>query len=198
MDKASSSAVDFSGLKKIPDVAFGPFCRENKIKIDPDLGIAPETPLKDGLAALYDARAVPSFLHVMAHGLPVRESVWLACHAAERMVPEGAEPPNTLQTARAWVYKPDTKTRAAVQQAIEKADQEDPTLMAADAAFHGIVKGLEDEVKSPPTATPTLVFAVLLSAALREEDMEQAEANWQDLVALSVDIASGGTGEKHS
>ncbi|WP_069299199.1 DUF6931 family protein [Neptunicoccus sediminis] len=196
MSEATKTAADFGNLKKIADRPFGPFCAEHKIKIDPALGIAPDVSLSEGLAALYAARAVPSYFHVMAHGLPVRESVWLACHGAARMLPQGAEPTEALQVARAWVYHPNVETRAAVQKVIEQADPEDPTVMAADAAFHGIAKGMEEEVKSAPSATPTLVFAVLLNAALRDEDQEQAEANWQELVAISLDIAAGGTGEK--
>ncbi|GGA10573.1 DUF6931 family protein [Neptunicoccus cionae] len=194
--ETATPTPDFSNLKKIADRPFGPFCAEHKIKIDPALAIAPDISVSDGLAALYAARVVPSYLHVMAHALPVRESVWLACHGAALMLPVGAEPSEALQVARAWVYHPNLETRAAVQKVIEQADPDDPTLMAADAAFHGIAKGMEEEVKSAPSATPTLVFAVLLNAALKDEDQDQAEANWQELVAISVDIASGGTGEK--
>lgn len=194
--KTTAETPDFSNLKKIPDLPFGPFCAEHKIKIDPALEIDPKAPLADGLLALYEAGAVPSYLHVMAHALPVRESVWLACHGAARMLPDGAEPGDPLTAARAWVYQPSVETRADLLKVIEQADPDDPTLMAADAAFHGIAKGMEEEVKSAPSATPTLVFAMLLNAALRDGDQEKAQANWQDLVALSLDIAAGGTGEK--
>lgn len=191
----SFAAEDFDGLAKINTSAFGGFCRARKLKVDPAHGIDPDQPVAGALAALYLAHDMPTFFRVLAYALPVRESVWLACLAGEQMLPEGAEPTAALKAAQAWVYKPNEDTRKAVELAIKDADFDDPTVLAADAAFHGMAKGLEDVVHSPPTACPTMVFAMLLKAALRDGDAAKAETNWQDLVGFSLNIAAGGTGK---
>lgn len=191
----SFAAEDFDGLTKINTSAFGGFCRARKLKVDPAHGIDPDRPVAQGLATLYLAHDMPAFFRVLAYALPVRESVWLACLAGAQMLPEGAEQTAALKTAQAWVYKPTEDTRKAVEKAINDADFDDPTVLAADAAFHGMAKGLEDVVHSPPTASPTMVFAMLLKAALRDGDAAKAESNWQDLVGFSLNIAAGGTGK---
>ncbi|MEM6619181.1 MAG: hypothetical protein AAF631_07765 [Pseudomonadota bacterium] len=186
--------IQFSGLKKLPEEPFVAFCSARKIKVDPKVPVGPEAEVAEGLQALYEARSLPSFFQVIANALPVREAVWFACLAAEQMLQEGTDPPPTLQTAKAWVFKPNTDTREAVEKAIADADMDDPTTLAADAAFHGIVKGLEAQVMSPPSASPTMVFAMLMQAALKDDEPAMAEANWQKLVGFGVNIAAGGTG----
>ena len=188
--------ADFEGLKKVEEVAFGQFCAKRRIKINPELEIDPETSLAKGLERLYAARDLPAFFQVLANALPVRESVWLACLAGARMLPAGGEQTPALQAAQAWVYKPTLENRSAVEKIITESDPDDPTLLAADAAFHGIAKGLEEEVKSPPSAAPTMVFAMLMRSALKDDDPRDAEENWQKLVGFGLNIAAGGTGQE--
>lgn len=190
-----NSQISFDGLKKLPEEPFATFCTGRKIKVDPEYSIGQDASLAEGLQVLYGARAQPAFFQVLANALPVRESVWLACLAANDLLPEPDNPPPTLASAKAWVFKPNPDTRKAVEDAIAEADMDDPTVLAADAAFHGIVKGLEDHVLSPPNAAPTMVFAMLMQAALADEDPDVAEDNWQRLVAYGVNIAAGGAGK---
>lgn len=132
---------------------------------------------------------------MIANALPVRESVWLACLAAEEMMPEGMDPPPaTVTAAKAWVFRPNEDTRDAVEKAIADADMDEPYTLAADAAFHGKVKGLENVVMSPPSAAPTMVFAMLMKAALDGDDPEVVMAKQQRLVSYGLNIAAGGTG----
>ncbi|MEM7439067.1 MAG: hypothetical protein AAF393_05665 [Pseudomonadota bacterium] len=188
----TSEPISFKGLKKLPEEPFVAFCSSRKIKHKVD--VEPDEPVSSGLEKLYASRQQPAFFQVIANALPVREAVWLACLAAEELVPEGAELPTTIKTAKAWVFSPNEDTRKAVEKAITDADMDDPYTLAADAAFHGKVKGLEDVVLSPPLATPTMVFAMLMKAALYFPEAEAKEETWQKLVGFGVNIASGGTG----
>lgn len=187
-----SEPISFEGLKKLPHEPFITFCKEHKIKAQADVG--PEDPVAEGLKKLYEKGDAINFFHVVANALPVREAVWLACLAAEEMLPEGAELPETVRAAKAWVFRPSAETRKAVEEAIARAEIDEPWTLAADAAFHGRAKGLEDVVHSPPNATPTMVFAMLMKAALAKEDPKEAEEMWRKLAGYALNIAAGGTG----
>lgn len=188
----NAQPISFDGLKKLPQEPFVAFCSSRKIKHKAEL--APDAPLNRGLEQLYDDRAWPAFFQVIANALPVRESVWLACLAAEEMLPEGAELPPTVRAAKAWVFKPNEQTRKDVEDAIAGADMDEPWTLAADAAFHGRVKGLEKIVHSPPNAAPTMVFAMLMKATLEDPTPEAIEARFNKLVGFGLNIAAGGTG----
>jgi hypothetical protein len=185
----------FEGLTKLPNTKIGAFCKVNRIKIKPDIGVDPEMALADGLSELYKANAMPEFLQVLAWALPPRERVWFACLAAGDLLGDDAEKTPALLAAEAWVFKPNVETRTVVQKAIENADVDDPTVLAADAAYHGIVAGLEDEVKSPPAASPTIVFALVVQTLFAEEGETAIAAKWQSLVARGLNIAAGGNGK---
>ena len=187
-----SEPISFEGLKKLPTEPFISFCSDRKIKAKVELDA--DEPVVAGLKQLYEKNDSVSYFQVIANALPVRESVWLACLAAEDMLPEGADPPRTLQSAKAWVFRPTEETRKAVEDAIAEADMDEPTLLAADAAFHGKVKGLENIVMSPPNAAPTMVFAMLMKAALDKKEPAEKDEVWQTLVGYSLNIAAGGTG----
>lgn len=187
-----SQPISFDGLKKLPDEPFISFCADRKIKAKAD--VEADAPVSEGLKVLYEGGDNITFFQVIANALPVRESVWLACLAAEEMLPEGAEPPATVTAAKAWVFRPNEDTREAVEKAIADADIDEPYTLAADAAFHGKVKGLENVVMSPPSASPTMVFAMLMKAALDGDDPEIAMATQQRLVSYGLNIAAGGTG----
>ncbi len=75
---------------------------------------------------------------------------------------------------------------------------DDLTVLAADAAFHGIVPGLEEVVQSPPTASPAMVFAAVLQSLLLDDDPDAIEAKWSMLVSRGQNIAAGGNGKSES
>lgn len=187
-----SEPISFEGLKKLPEEPFVTFCADRKIKAKAE--VEPDAPVVDGLKHLYENGDNITFFQVIANALPVRESVWLACLAAEEMLPEGVDPPKTLMSAKAWVFRPNEDTRQAVEEAIAEADIDEPYTLAADAAFHGRVKGLEDIVMSPPSAAPTMVFAMLMKAALANSDPEGMKLTQEKLVGYGLNIAAGGTG----
>lgn len=188
----SSKPISFKGLKKLSEEPFVAFCSTRKIKHK--AAVQPDEPVASGLEKLYEARQQPAFFQVIANALPVREAVWLACLAAEELVPEGEDLPATIKSAKAWVFSPNEDTREAVEKAISEADMDEPYTMAADAAFHGKVKGLENVVLSPPAATPAMVFGMLMTAALHFSEPEVQEETWQKLVGFGLNIAAGGTG----
>jgi len=185
----------FEAMNKLPDARFAVFCGQNRIKIKPELEIDETAKVGQGLEALYQAKEMVAFFQVLAHALPVRERVWFACLAVRRLLPPEVKSSPCLTAAETWVYKPNIKTREQVTQAIKLADGDDPTVLAADAAFHGIVAGLEEEVKSPPSASAAMVFAAALQALYAGEDEAALEANWHRLVAVGVNIAQGGNGK---
>lgn len=185
----------FDGLTKLPDVTIGPFCAKHRLKINPELELEGTLPLPAALEQLVEKRAMTEYLNVMAHALPPREGVWLACLSVADMHAPDAAPTAALKAAQDWVYKPNKNTRDAVEKAIKAAEMDDPTVLAADAAFHAIVPGLEEEVKSPPAAAPAMVFAAALQSLFRNEKEDAILANWNQLVARSLNIAAGGNGK---
>ena len=185
----------FDALNKLPEMRFGDFCGQHRIRVNPALEIDPQARLDKGLEALFQAQEKVGFFQVLAHALPVRERVWFACLAAQRLLPPEVKSSPCLTAARAWVYKPNIKTRENVAKAIAEAQPDDPTVLAADAAFHGIVGGLDDEVKSPPAACSAMVFAAVIQALFDGENEEALQQNWHDLVACGVNIAQGGNGQ---
>jgi hypothetical protein len=187
--------VNFQGLSKLPKTAIGVFCQENRIKIDKAIVLDPAISIVDALFVLYQTKAMAEFFQVLTSALPSRERVWFACLAARDMQPEGEEKSEAILAAEAWVFKPNVKTRAAVQKVIEDADMDDPTVLAADAAFHGITPDQKEIDKSPPTASPAMVFGAVLQSLYEAEGDDELEINWNSLVARGLNIAAGGNGK---
>jgi Family of unknown function (DUF6931) len=189
-----SDAERFKGLKKIPDTPFEALAKIARINLKPDLEINPKKPTAEVLQALEDKNAVLEFLQVVAHALPPRERVWLACLSATDLLPNGSEKTPAMKAAEAWVYKPNTETRAAVQKTIDNSAMDDETVLVADAAFHAIIPGMEEEIVSPPNASGTMVFAVLMKALFSVKGAEAQKVQAKLLADRALDIARGGNG----
>lgn len=190
-----SEKTMFEDLVKLPKVEFAGFCKQSKIKVPEDAPVAVGASLVDGLQQLHDAKVMPTFFHVLVAALPARERVWFACLTGRDMLAEGVDKTKAIVAAEAWVFKPNLETREAVQEAILASEMDDPTLLVADAANHSIVAGLEDEVDSPPTAAPSLVFGLILQKLYAGDDAAEIDAEWNKLVARGLNIAAGGNGK---
>jgi len=190
-----TNSFKFDNLSRIPDEKFAPWAKKNRIEVPPEVVVPENANISQGLEALYNGSAQPEFLFALSYALPARQGVWFACMAARDMLEKDAEPTPAIKAAEAWVFKPNVASREATFKIINNADPDDLTVVAAESAFHGITKGLEDEVLSPPAASPAMVFSAALQSLLVDEDPDVTEKKWTLLVARGLNIASGGNGK---
>src|SRR5271169_4145798 len=117
--KITGSTTDICGLF--------PLSAEGRAVIEPDLsaGAFIDRLCTEGL--WIDA------VRFLAHALPKREAVWWACLAARAAL--GDAPPEMLrqavETAEAWVYRPNEDNRRAAMQAATAAGSDNPASWAA-------------------------------------------------------------------
>jgi hypothetical protein len=134
----------------------------------------------------------------LAHALPKREAVWWACLAARAAL--GDEPPETLrqavETAEAWVYRPNEDNRRAAMGAATAAGSDNPASWAARGAFwSGGSLTPPDAPVVPPGETliaQAVAGAVCLAAVQREP--ARAAEKYRGFTTQGLDIAAGGTG----
>ena len=137
----------------------------------------------------------------LAHALPPREGVWWACVSARRALGREPWPEDVaaLEAAEAWVFKPsDDGLRLAAMKAAEATDLQSAAALAAVACFFSGGSMLPpDQPPEPPgeQLCPTMVAAAVLYAASKGS-AERAPDRFKLLLAMGMDIASGGSGKK--
>ncbi len=137
----------------------------------------------------------------IAHALPKRESVWWACLAAkyqfDSIVDDKEEFLSTLDAADLWVRKPTESNRRLAEKWSIKTEQKHSASWAATAAFWSTGSMTkEDEPAVPPQPylfAHAVAGAVAISGALT--DPGKSEEGFKCLIAMGLDLASGGNGE---
>lgn len=190
----------FDGLKKIPkDPAMRLMALAN-IKFQSEL----KTPANASVPAVMEAlethedrlTATMDMLRLMAAALPGRERTWWACLAARDVLGADKEVPETLKAAEAYVRKPNDDTRAAVRTALDMADPDDDTTLAAVSAVFAdgtLGPGELKEYPAPPGAAVGTAFGMnVMALADAGNGFEKAS---QHLVDRALDLARGGNGK---
>lgn len=137
-------------------------------------------------------------LRLIAHALPKREAVWLACMCA-RSVPDRAPNPldaEALAAAELWVRKPDEASRRAAMVAAQSSGCRGPEAWAAVGAFwSGGSMAPEGQPEVPPAdnLTGVAVAGAIILAATRHAP-ERGPERLQRFLVSARDIAAGGAG----
>ncbi|MEM9811223.1 MAG: hypothetical protein AAF913_01010 [Pseudomonadota bacterium] len=186
----------FEGLTKLAEGPAARLLAKANAKIETKLDLPAASDASTVLAALDEKHAHTDILRLLSVALPVREGVWWACLAARDMIPEGTKPlPATLETAEAWVFKPNDETRQQVREAYDAADSDDPaTLCAAAVSMSDGTLGPGDLAQYPaaPGISETSIFGMNLIAL--GEKAEEFDHYIQVLIERAIDIAKGGNG----
>jgi hypothetical protein len=196
MTNPSTSATQ-SELRKITGApaeicALFPLSAEGRALLEPDVSAGAFIDRLSAEGLWIDA------VRFLAHALPKREAVWWACLAARAAL--GDAPPETLrqavETAEAWVYRPNEDNRRAAMGAATAAGSDNPASWAAHGAFwSGGSLTAPDAPVVPPgeTLTAQAVAGAVCLAVVQREPARAAE-KYRGFITQGLDIAAGGTG----
>ncbi len=145
------------------------------------------------LTELEEKKAWVDLVRLLSVALPDREAVWWACIAARDITGEDATP--CLKASEAWVFDPTEENREKVQMALDTADMDDDTALAATAALYApgnMGPGEMAEYPAPPAAVSACAFGMNMTT-LGEVADPLLHLQW--LIDRAVDIARGGNGK---
>lgn len=191
----------FLGLKKVPkDPAMRLMALAN-IKFQGNVTTPASAPVADVLAALDKEEdrvtGALDMLRLMSAALPPRERTWWACLAARDVLgADAADIPEPLKAAEAWVRKPNDENRAKIRAALDVAEPDDDTTLAAIAAIFAdgtLGPGEMKDQPAPPGAAHGACFGINVMALGAAGDGFEAAA--QHLVNRALDLARGGNGK---
>lgn len=183
----------FADLKKVPKEPAARLLAAKATKLQTQLDAPASASVEAVLAELAEKRAWVDLMRLLSVALPDREAVWWACIAARDIVGEDATP--CLKAAEAWVFDPSEANREKVQMALDVADMDDDTALAATAALYApgnMGPGEMAEHPAPPAAVSACAFAMNMTTI---GDMEDPLGHLQWLIDRAVDIARGGNGK---
>ncbi|EAQ03158.1 hypothetical protein OB2597_13478 [Pseudooceanicola batsensis HTCC2597] len=183
----------FDNLKKIPDEPAARMLSAKATKLDTPVEAPASARVEVVLSELAEKGGWVDILRLLSVALPEREAVWWACIAARDLTGEEATP--CLKAAEAWVFGPNDKNREAVQVALDAADMDDDTTLAATAALYApgtLGVGEMAELAAPPSAVSACAFGMNMVAVGEAED-PLLHMHW--LIDRAVDIARGGNGK---
>ncbi len=191
----------FDGIKKVPKEPAIRLLALANMKLELELGTPANAPVAEVLAALdaHEERMDASIdmLRVMAAALPPRERTWWACLAGrDLLAPKEKTLPLPLAAAEAWVRKPSDDTLQAVRDALDAAEPDDDTTLAAvSAVFADGTLGPGDlkQYPAPPGASHGAAFGMnALALSVAGDGFVEAV---QHLVDRALDLARGGNGK---
>jgi len=191
----------FEDLKKVPKEPAMRLMAMANMKFEGPLTTPANAPVSDVMEALNAGEdritASLDMLRMMAAALPPRERTWWACLAGRDMLGlDPAEIPAPLAATEAWVRKPNDDNRQAIRTALETAEPDDETTLAAVSAIFAdgtLGPGELKQYPAPPGASHGAAFGmngIALSVAGIGFD-----AAVQHLVDRALDLARGGNGK---
>ncbi len=133
----------------------------------------------------------------LAHGLPIRESIWWASICASCREDWTDDERNAITSAKSWVHSPDETTRRHAEEMAKIATLGTGAGWAAQAAFWS---GGSMTVPSAPVVPPppylyaqAVAGCINLTAVL--PDGACAQQRYQQFLEMGLDLARGGNGE---
>jgi hypothetical protein len=194
-ERADGPAMDQDQRSKQWDDAAGPVCQRAGVG-DEARGLLTDVLSTRGYLDVLAGRGLyADAIKVLAHAMPKREGVWLACLCAAEAV--GPEPSpssaSALEAARAWVIDPTDANRRAAFPEAEAAGMGTPAgCAAASAYFSGGSLAPPDLPAVPPPehVTARLVAAALTLAAVIKEP-EKASEKFAAFLRIGLEVAAG-------
>lgn len=183
----------FRNLKKVPKEPAARLLAAKATKLETKLDSPASASVEVVLVELEKKKAWVDLMRMLSVALPDREAVWWACIAARDIVGDDATP--CLKAAEAWVFEPDDANREKVQMALDTADMDDDTALAATAALYApgnMGPGDMAQHPAPPAAVSACAFGMNMTTLGVVED-PLLHLQW--LIDRAVDIARGGNGK---
>ncbi|MCR8827362.1 DUF6931 family protein [Pseudosulfitobacter koreensis] len=184
----------FSDLKKVPREPAMRLLAAKRIKLATPLKAPANAPVETVLEELGAQQAWVCILRMLSAALPEREAVWWACLAARDICGDGPLTPS-LKAAEAWVFEPNDANREKVQIAIDTADADDDTVLAATAALYAPGSlGIGDlaQMAAPPGAVAACAFGMNMTTLGSAAD---PMLQMQLIIDRAVSVARGGNGK---
>jgi len=190
----------FEDLKKVPKEPAMRLMALANMKFQSPLATPANASVPDVFAVLNKGEdriaACMDMLRLMAASLPARERTWWACLAGHDMLPDPKQIPGPLAAAEAWVRKPNDENREAIRVAMETAESDDDTSLAAVAAiFADGTLGPGDLKAHPAPAGASHGAAFGMNALALSVAGIGFEDAAQHLIDRGLDLARGGNGK---
>lgn len=184
----------YARLKKLPEVPALRLLAAASAK----LSVPPPTPANADVSTVLNALAENygwvDMIRLLSVALPPRECVWWSCLAGRDMT-NGKETP-CLITSEKWVFDPSDANRVAIEAALEAADPDDDTSLAATAALYAQGSlGTSDQMKELPAPDGALASCAFGINMLTVGEAEDPLAQLQLILERALDIARGGNGK---
>lgn len=134
----------------------------------------------------------------IAHGLPIRESIWWACNCASSRDDWSTEENDAINAAKAWVYTPDETSRRYAEEMAKIAKLDTGAGWAAQAAFWsgGSMTSPTDPIVPPPANLYAQAVAGCINLSAVLPDGAHAVERYKHYIEMGSDIANGGNGEQ--
>ena len=184
----------FAGLQKLPQEPAARRLAATNVKLQADHGLPASATIPEVMAKLEEMEEYLDIITLFSASLPPREAVWYTCLAGRDIA--GANPPQTLSTAEAWVFRPSDDTRRAARKALDAADFDDTCVHCASAAVYAdgtLGPGELDQIEAPPNAISASIVA--MNMLVLSANAENYHAWLQHLIDRAIDIAKGGNGQ---
>lgn len=183
----------FANLTKVPQEPAARILAAKATKLQTMLAAPASATVEVVLTELHEKKAWVDLMRLLSVALPDREAVWWACVAARDITGDDATP--CLKAAEAWVFDTTDENRAQVQMALDVADMDDDTALAATAALYApgnMGPGEMAEHPAPAAAVSACSFGMNMTT-LGGADDPLLHLQW--LIDRAVDIARGGNGK---
>lgn len=184
----------FSDLKKVPREPAMRLLATNRIKLATPLKAPASASVETVLEELGAQKAWVCVLRMMSAALPDREAVWWACLAARDICGDGPVTP-CLKASEAWVFDPNDANREKVQIALDTADPDDDTVLAATAALYApgsLGVGALSDMAAPPGAVAACALGMnMTTLGTAKDPMLQLQL----IIDRAVNVARGGNGK---
>ena len=133
----------------------------------------------------------------IAHGLPIRESIWWACNCASQRDDWSQQENDAINAAKAWVHTPDETSRRHAENMAKEATLDTGAGWAAQAAFWsgGSMTSPKDPIVPPPPYLYAQAVAGCINLSAILPDGAHAKQRFNHFIEIGTDIANGGNGE---
>ena len=133
----------------------------------------------------------------LAHGLPIRESIWWATVCATSRDDWNEAERNAISAAKSWVHSPDETTRRHSEEMAKISTLNSGAGWAAQAAFWS--GGSMTEASAPVVPPPAYLYAQAVAGCINLTavlpDGARAQERYQHFLNVGLNLAKGGNGE---
>lgn len=150
------------------------------------------------IGTLRDKKMYVDLVNYIAHGLPVRESIWWACQAlAVRNGDWESEELKAIEECRRWVTEPDEHKRRVAEFHAGHLENSSAARWLAQAVFWNGQGSLAPQGE-PVTLPPDYLYAKAVAGAINTAavipEWSSYDEYYQRVIDAGLDLANGGSG----